>query len=324
MRTDALRIFALLPVLVLLAIACDVMDNSDDPLNSYTCPNGTPEADGRAGRDGDQRCAACDVGYALQDNACAIDSTLPDADNDTFPDVIDVDDDNNGLIDIRNLDMLYHMHYNLAGTTYDDEEADTGDGDAGSSIGAPTDAIANCDTATDGVYLCGYELTRDLDFADDAHYASGEVNAEWRPNAANPADADNAGWPGIGGTTNDDDAPAFAARFDGNGNTISNLYMRRGGSVGLFNTTAESAHIHAVTIAYAELYGGDTNGSIGALVGVNNGQITESDTSGAITSEVECCSTSIGGIAGLNHGEITDSSADVTVIGEITKIVSVV
>ena len=275
MRTDALRIFALLSVLVLLAIACDVMDN--------------------------------------------IDSTLPDADNDTFPDVIDVDDDNDGLIDIDNLDMLYHMHYNLAGTTYDDEEADSGDGDAGSFAGAPTEATDNCDTATDGVYLCGYELTRDLDFAVAADYASNEINTEWRPNAANPDDDDNTGWPGIGGTTVGD--PAFAARFEGNDNTISNLYMRRDSDnyIGLFNVTAESAHIRAVTITDATLYGTDATTHIGMLVGLNNGQITESSASGAITGDSNRTEVGLGGLVGENSGEITRCSADATLTGEGTS-----
>ena len=243
--------------------------------------------------------------------------TTKDADDDGSPDALDVDDDNDGLIEIRNLDMLYHMHYNLEGTTYDDEEADTEDGDAGSNAGAPTGENDNCDTVTDGVYLCGYELTRDLDFAVAEHYASNEINAEWRPKAAEPADADNTGWPGIGGTT--DDAPAFAARFDGNGNTISNLYMRRDGNVGLFNTTAESAHIRAVTIADGALYGTDTaiTTRIGILVGQNSGQITESTTSGAVTSGTQ--SATLGGLAGENFGEIARCSASVTLLANTDR-----
>ena len=309
MRTGTLRISVLLLGLMLLAIACDVMDNSDDPLNSYTCPNGTPAADGRAGSDGDERCTACNDDYILNNGTCVVDTTK-DADDDDSPDALDVDDDNDGLIEIRNLDMLYHMRYNLEGTTYDDEEADSGDGDAGSAAGAPTGENDNCDTATDGVYLCGYELTRNLDFAVAEHYARGADNAEWRPNAADPADADNAGWPGIGGITADD--PAFAARFEGNGNTISNLYIRRSDNVGLFNTTAENAHIRAITVTDAALYGGNTGARIGILVGQNRGQITESSASGAITGGER--NVNLGGIAGINSGEITDCSADAALI----------
>ena len=105
----------------LLAIACDI-DNPDGPLNTYICPNGTPAADGRAGSDGDERCAECTDDYILNNATCVVDTTK-DADDDGSPDALDVDDDNDGLIEIRNLDMLYHMRYNLAGTTYDDEEA---------------------------------------------------------------------------------------------------------------------------------------------------------------------------------------------------------
>ena len=48
-----------------------------------------------------------------------------------------------------------------------------------STVGAPTRATTNCDTAVGGVYLCGYELARNLDFDDATSYRSGSVNAAW-------------------------------------------------------------------------------------------------------------------------------------------------
>ena len=59
-----------------------------------------------------------------------------DADNDGISDAVDVDDDNNGLIEIHNLNMLDHMRYNLAGTSYDDEASDASPNDAGSASGS--------------------------------------------------------------------------------------------------------------------------------------------------------------------------------------------
>ena len=91
---------------------------------------------------------------------------------------LDVDDDNDGLIEIHNLDMFNHIRYNLAGTSYK-----TGTDATDNRMGAPEAATKNCTRATmDGgksLYLCGYELTRDLDFAEGASYASGSVNNDW-------------------------------------------------------------------------------------------------------------------------------------------------
>ena len=66
-----------------------------------------------------------------------------------------VDEDADGLIDIYTLDDLNNIRYNLAGTRYQ-----TASDDPGSVLGCPPDGCM------------GYELTRDLDFRDDAHYAS--------------------------------------------------------------------------------------------------------------------------------------------------------
>ena len=72
----------------------------------------------------------------------------------------DIDSDNDGLIDIRNLEMFSNIRFNLAGTTYDDEAADSDTGDIGITAGGPTSATTACtsDPDGDGIYLCGYEL----------------------------------------------------------------------------------------------------------------------------------------------------------------------
>ena len=101
----------------------------------------------------------------------------------------DVDDDNNGLIEIRFLEDLDFVRYNLAGTSYDDEAADGGAND-GSTMGAPSEATANCETRTGGTeaeptFLCGYELARSLNFSDTAATA----NTSYRD-----ADTNRMGW----------------------------------------------------------------------------------------------------------------------------------
>ena len=56
----------------------------------------------------------------------------------------DIDSDDDGLIDIRNLEMFSNIRFNLAGTTYDDEALDTGTGDPGITTGGPTVATTAC------------------------------------------------------------------------------------------------------------------------------------------------------------------------------------
>ena len=120
-----------------------------------------------------------------------------------------VDDDDDGLIEIWHLEALSNIRYDLDGSHYDDEEADSGDRDAGSDAGCP---VSGCN---------GYELMRDLDFDDATSYLSGTVNTMW---------TGGTGWDPIG-----DDANRFIAIFDGNDNTITNLLIARDDTdIGLF------------------------------------------------------------------------------------------
>ena len=157
---------------------------------------------------------------AFPTDACA----SVDTDNDGSPDNVvdsctttltaDVDDDNDGLIEIVTATQLNHIRWNLAGTSYDDEEADDTTGDAGSTMGAPTLATANCDMATGGFYLCGYELVADIDFfgADGAMGGGDDVDLNGNTTKGN--------FDPIAGVRESD---VFTARLYGNGHTISNL-----------------------------------------------------------------------------------------------------
>ena len=159
----------------------------------------------------------------------------------------DIDDDNDGLIEIWTLEQLHNMRYNLAGTTYDDELADTGtNADAGITTGAPTAATADCTTATGGVYLCGYELMNNLDFDldGDGSTLNPDGTLDTEDNASPHFVVADGGWEPIGTS----DASAFTAIFEGNGFTISNLAIRRDlGHIGLFGSVA-GAHIRNVGI----------------------------------------------------------------------------
>ena len=196
-----------------------------------------------------------------------------------------VDADGDGLIDINSLDRLYNMRYNLTGTSYKTSSDDSG---------------ILCGTA--GTTTCsGYELTQNLDFASASSYDSNSINSAWRPNAFDPDDATNRGWDPIGDTPN-----VFATVFEGNGYTISNLYVRRVGSIGLFGRTSHSATIRTVGIVDGSLYGSRGHGGyVGGLVGWNDG--------GTITASYATGDANggglVGGLVGQNNGTITASYA---------------
>ena len=314
---------------------CDPRYTRDTDTNAcrrprYTCMNGVATSGAPDGNSDIEQCDSCADDYILvnADNTCTIDTdgdSVPDVtdnddDNDTVPDVIDIDDDNDGLIEIDNLDMLHNIRFNPAGTTYDDE-SDDGDGNLGDTTGAPENPTDNCETATEGFYLCGYELTRSLDFADGASYATGSINNDWRPTTGdpatvtdNPATATNEGWPGIG-VDGVDDSDAFTAIFEGNGHTIANLYRRDGDNTGLFNITATGSRIRAIGVVDSALYGdGTDDNAIGALAGTNNGDITASYATGAIHG-TDADLEDVGMLVGHNAGTISASYASGNVAG---------
>ena len=207
----------------------------------WVCPNGVAQTGTSALRT--ERCASCNTGYLLDtisQRCLAIQDTDGDGtpnheddddDNDTVLDVDDVDDDNDGLIEIHSIDMLHNIRNNLDGTSY-----------AGDSTGAPTTEPENCndDNTNTTRALCGYELTRSLDFAMEPSYA--DTSMLWSEQRFRPLDstepsstsqvvapdqAQNAGWEPIGHYTSSSDNAPFTAILDGNGHVIRNLYARR-------------------------------------------------------------------------------------------------
>ncbi len=223
--------------------------------------------------------------------------------------VRNVDRDDDGLIEINTLDDLFNIRYNLQGTSYK-QSAD----DSGNNGGCPASGCF------------GYELTRNLDFADFESYTGGNVNAEWRPNNSAPESSTNAGWTPIGicladaasGLVDDlcrnaDDEP-FAATFEGNGYTIVGLYVRGSGAVGLFGATSATAKIRNLGLIEGNVYGGDDDDSVGALVGWNDGLIMASYANAIVRGGGR--SDKVGGLVGWNEdGTIIASHAAGDVYG---------
>ena len=226
-----------------------------------------------------------------------------DIDGDGVMNSADVDDDNDGLIEIHNLDMFDNIRLNLAGTSYN-----------GVTIGGSTSATANCpdDSDDDGVFLCGYELMVNLDFAQGSSYASGTVNGTWCPTSSGCiGDTSQAGFPGIGAASGD--TGGFNAIFEGNGKTITNFYSRDTAAsvyIGLFRSTSSTAQIRSLGVTNGNVYGGIGGNNIGILVGRNRGTMIASSASGSADGGAGDAD-NVGLLAGINrnNGTITASHA---------------
>ena len=131
---------------------------------------------------------------------------IGDSDNDGYRDDEDIDDDNDGLIDIATLQQLDLMRYDLAGTSLN-----------GDSTGCPA---TGCN---------GYELIADLDF---------DTNGNGVVDAGDDFWNDGKGWLPINGQVNSSFYP-FTAILEGNYHTVSNLTILNNthGSVGFFRET---------------------------------------------------------------------------------------
>lgn len=109
----------------------------------------------------------------------------------------------------------------------------------------------------------------------------------------------NAGFQPIG-----DDNDPFGGTFNGQGHTISNLYMNypNGDDIGLFGYTDSNAKIENITLNNTEII---ANGSeIGSLVGINKGHIENSE---AINPKI-AGRENVGGLVGSNAGGVISGS----------------
>ena len=208
--------------------------------------------------------------------------TDDDSDSEDTVDRLDVDDDNDGLIEINTLDDLHNIRYNLAGTSYKTNAADTGN-----INGAP------------GSGLKGYELTRDLDFNDPASYSSGMVNTAWTTGS---------GWLPIGDNSTGNDNTRFSGILEGNGHKITNLMISRDMTyIGLFGFIGTTGQVRNLGIenAVADYTGNsDSANYIGLLAGWSGGTNVAVHTSG-IADGGNGNSDRVGGLVGWNTGTIT-------------------
>ena len=106
--------------------------------------------------------------------------------------------------------------------------------------------------------------------------------------------------------------PYLAGEFDGNGHRILNLILifdfDSVSQVGLFGYLAPGGRVTQVSVENVNIIG---SGSVGGLVGYNDGTVTNSYATGNVTGEWD-----VGGLVGTNyHGSVTDSSSTASVTG---------
>ena len=199
----------------------------------------------------------------------------------------DIDQDDDGLIEICDLEGLNAIRHQLDGSGY-------------RASSSATKITAGC--AESGCR--GYELNKDLDFNDDTSYSNAANKARWTTGS---------GWQPIGSRNSSINNKSFKATFNGNGYTISNLMVSRltANEIGLFGHTEAGAEIINIGLLDVAIQGYE---NVGGLVGYNrDSSITNSYATGSVKGYED-----VGGLVGENRdGNITNSYATSSVEGHL-------
>ena len=196
---------------------------------------------------------------SLTENLAESTSATGDFDGDGVLNPSDVDDDNDGLIEIRTLSELNAMRYNTSGT------------------GLKLTPTATMNREGSPGLLVGYELLCDLDMDTDGDGSTHQNGS------GDPDDLffnEGNGWEPMGIPYDGSDmltfGKEFSANFEGNGHIIKNFFINRPDQnhVGFFACTARK-RIRNIAFLDVWVKGGDYTGSISGesqLVGtLNNG-----------------------------------------------------
>ena len=233
-------------------------------------------------------------------NVPADTNLITDIDGDSIPNNEDIDDDGDGLIEIRHLEDVDAIRYQLDGSGYR-ASADA----ALNTLGCPS------------LGCIGYELVGNLNFDDASSYRSGVRSDNWRTPGGSFGGSSQ-GWPPIGGAPGGD---VFNATFNGNGYVISRLTISNpsaGGrvNVGLFSEIGENGKVENLGLSNVELKGYSGNKSVGSIAGmVRRGGVVRNSyvTADAVTYEIRTTLGTVGGLVGINEGYILNSYANATV-----------
>ena len=154
----------------------DELACGSDPKDSASTILGNQiDCDGDGVNNGDELACATDP-----NDATSKPENPNDCDNDGVENADDVDDDNDGLIEILSLEMLYNIRYDLDGTHYD-TDADDSTGKEGTNAGCLNNTCQ------------GYELAQDLNFDENNNGLADDpytMGLAWEPISASTQEVD--------------------------------------------------------------------------------------------------------------------------------------
>ncbi len=203
---------------------------------------------------------------------------------------IDYDTNDNRLIEIDSLPKLNAIRYDLDGNGMTTSSSDSVNY-AANGDGFPSPSSTQCPTS-----CLGYELTADLNFDTDNSGGANMGDTYWNSGA---------GWLPIGDGTNQ-----FAAAFEGNGHTLSNLFISRNSTnnIGLFGSTSTASNIRNLGLTGVDITGEDDTGG---LAGRSGGAVTACYVTGSVTGRGD-----VGGLAGrIANGNVRASYSTASVTG---------
>ena len=202
----------------------------------------------------------------------------------------DYDGDNDGLIAVGNLPQLNAIRWDLDG--------DGSASDTGYSTAFPS-GLAGMGCPSTG--CTGYELTDNLDF---------DTNGSGSGDAGDDYWNDGSGWDPLGYHVSEDETYKFDASFDGNGHTISNLFINRADSddASLFGLIGGSGLVSNVGLDHVDVTGRDF---VGALAADNDGVISASYATGHQINGRNY----VGGLVGFSEGTVRAAYASIDVDG---------
>ena len=202
------------------------------------------------------------------------------------------------LRNITNLERLDAMRYDLDG---DGLPTSSKVSEYNTAFGTSATADDN-DGVHSGATIIGYELRTDLDFA----------GTKWENPSGGTFSGTHVtgGWETIADHSTSGRDSRFLAIFEGNNNTISNLFIDRASAnyVGLFGYVATGAEVRNLGLVGGSVKGGGVgSGGTGGLAARNGGTIRDCYATG--NAEVTRGNGHAGGLVGRNEGSIEDSYA---------------
>ena len=228
--------------------------------------------------------------------------------------VVDYDLDDDGLIEVADLDQLNAIRWDPDG---DGDPIAANADDYALAFPNPAAGMGcvltdhDSDAATPDQPTCtGYELTADLDFDEDGDGVITPADGAWN---------EGLGWDPLGV---DATGKRFTATFDGKGHRISNLYINRPAEtdVGLWRTLRDGAVVRNLGLERVSVTGGEY---VGAFVGSLDGTLEMVYATGYVRAARSATGpprgTSAGGLAGYmatSDAAILDSYANVTVTAD--------